>query len=95
VEFTNTGRSPSSASANCGTPAKFRSTVPGWFRFSEYVPSTVQPNPFQVRIHARFARQLRGASNERSNSRTDGAASLNDDGAPFAQLVGMAAVPVR
>src|SRR5690348_9865515 len=93
--LTNTGRFPSSARVNCGVSRTLRSTVPGWFRFSEYVPSTIQPSFFHVRSKATLARQLRGASYEGSNNRTDGAASLNDDGAPLAQVVGIAAAPVR
>ena len=61
VGFTNTGRAPSPGSVNRVFRSKFRSTVPCWFKLSEYVPLIVARKRLLIagRFQFRFARQLR------------------------------------
>jgi hypothetical protein len=74
-----TGRSASSGSVNRCVGWKLRSSVPAWFRLSEYVRSTLALNrlprigPFQLT----FERTARGALKSEANSVALGAVLAN------------------
>jgi hypothetical protein len=59
------------------------------------VPAIERPKGPSVRANERLARQLRGASYDRSNRLTPGAVSVNADDAPFAHVVGMVPASAR
>src|ERR1035437_1667941 len=72
---THTGLFPSPASANFGVPAKFASTVPGWFRpYDAIVLTRIIQKP-TLPFQSSDARQLRGTSYDLLISVAGGASS--------------------